>query len=491
MRRLSVTLIAAVSTIAFIQSTSAADLPVKAPVSKAPVLVPYNWTGFYLGGHGGCGWSSTPSPSNYAVDGAETLGVFGTESASGCFRGGQVGYNYQFSNNVVIGIEADLSFGNISSFNNWTQTPELDEVNTWQSKLKTFGTVRGRLGYANGQWLPYVTGGWAFGRNEIRYQGDDGTLTQDTQTHTGWAAGAGVEYMLTRNWSAKLEYMYLGLNSKRYALQIDDDPGVPLGADFGNLGVHTIKIGTNYHFGSDGLTGFLPTFDSRPTASWAGFYVGSHFGCATYDTPTPATFVDATPGTGGFGARTEDSTGCYGGGQIGYNFQLANNIVLGIEGDASFANISSFNTFGTISNGEFETVGWESRLQSFGTLRGRVGYAYGQWLPYATGGWAWGRNRLSVPGNAVHVTPLPPVGASEDTQTHSGWTLGGGVEFAINSNWSWKAEYLYLGLNGKTYAVGLGDDGPTSSTTLDSFGVHTFKTGLNYRFNPGATIGAK
>jgi outer membrane immunogenic protein len=258
-------LLSAAGLVAIATSASAADLAAR-PYTKAPppatVWVP-SWTGFYLGAHGGCGWSRSSTPTNYAVDPGE-IGdpvSFSSDRGEGCFGGGQVGYNYQLSNNVVLGIEADASFGRINSSFNWTQgiaglPGVVDDLNSWESRLTSFGTVRARLGYAAGAWLPYVTGGWAWGRNRLSVAcptscdnfGDPAT-SSDSQTHYGWVVGAGLEYAISQNWSVKAEYLHLELDSKRYNIQVDFDNGVPAGADSGRLKIDTVKAGVNYRFG--------------------------------------------------------------------------------------------------------------------------------------------------------------------------------------------------------------------------------------------------
>jgi outer membrane immunogenic protein len=246
----------------------AADMPVKAPVYKAPPPpAAFAWTGFYLGVHGGCGWANTPNPTNYAVDTFEDLGAFTTEQANGCFGGGQIGYNYQLPNRVVLGIEADAAWANIRSSFSWNQPPgdPFGDVNSWESKLTSFGTVRGRVGYALDQFLPYVTGGFAWGRNRLSSTCPsscdnpfapfpapdiDPQTTTATNTHYGWVLGAGLEYAMNQNWSLKGEYLHLDLGVQRYNVQVDYDFGVPPGADFGRLRIDTIKLGVNYRFGS-------------------------------------------------------------------------------------------------------------------------------------------------------------------------------------------------------------------------------------------------
>jgi outer membrane immunogenic protein len=184
----------------------------------------------------------------------EGPGIFTTASPSGCFGGGQIGYNYQLANNVVVGIEADVSFANFGSSFTWNQDNG-DDINSWESKLTTFGTLRGRLGYALGQWLPYVTGGWAWGRHQLTTTcptscssfGDPAT-SSDTKTHNGWVIGAGLEYAINQNWSVKAEYLHLDLGSERYNIQVDFDDLVPSGLDSGNLKIDVVKFGLNYRF---------------------------------------------------------------------------------------------------------------------------------------------------------------------------------------------------------------------------------------------------
>jgi outer membrane immunogenic protein len=111
MRYLSIAGAAAVSAVAFTQIAAAADMPVKAPVAPVPAPI-YSWTGFYVGVHAGWGWSSytvavTPSPAFVSASGYETNSF--DQNSDGFIGGGQIGYNWQFAPNWVIGIEGDIS----------------------------------------------------------------------------------------------------------------------------------------------------------------------------------------------------------------------------------------------------------------------------------------------------------------------------------------------------------------------------------------------
>jgi outer membrane immunogenic protein len=237
----------------------AADM---SPMLKAPPAMPapFSWTGFYIGGHAGCGWAGAPSITGFNTDDAADIFTHSTESASGCFSGGQIGFDYQFAGGFVFGVLGDISFGKISSFNQSTEDAAslLAESTGWESKLTSFGTARGRLGYAiNGGlpvigglgWMPYVTGGWAWGRNKISSQADAGTFTSDTQSLSGWTIGGGIEYAITPSLSWKGEYLYTRYNSATYAVILDDEPAVLPGLTLDRMNVSTFKTGLNWRLG--------------------------------------------------------------------------------------------------------------------------------------------------------------------------------------------------------------------------------------------------
>jgi outer membrane immunogenic protein len=174
----------------------AADLPAKAPVYKAALAPPlYNWTGFYVGVYDGGGWGQH-NHSN----------VFGSNSynSSGGLIGVTAGYNWQFSNPLVIGLEGDLAWANIKGDDAGSGLA-LDE-----SRYRWLGSVRGRLGYAANNWLFFGTGGWAFAN--IRHTSSSGLLILTTDSfdngRNGWTLGGGVEYAFLQNWTARVDYRY-------------------------------------------------------------------------------------------------------------------------------------------------------------------------------------------------------------------------------------------------------------------------------------------
>jgi outer membrane immunogenic protein len=221
MRRFSSLLISAVSVVAVTQIASAADMPVKAPVAPvAPVAIPYNWTGFYVGGHVGYFWGRTHVEEDGEVveDGAPTNGVIG---------GVLAGYNWQ-NGPLVLGLEGDFGWTNANGTGGGTPAPPPVIVTVTQAPntydLNWTSHVRGRLGYAADRWLFFVAGGLAIADFEFH----EGAITTTTTTipggtYVGWSIGGGVEYAFTRNLIGRVEYLYDNFGHKDYT-GVDGDP---------------------------------------------------------------------------------------------------------------------------------------------------------------------------------------------------------------------------------------------------------------------------
>jgi high affinity Mn2+ porin len=210
-------------------AASAADLPVKAPALKAV----YDWTGFYIGGHVGYGGGSLGPGSNALPE----EGFPFPPSITGVIGGYQAGYNWQLSNHVVLGVEAD------ATFTSPVDQPRLAAA-PFNASIDYANTVRGRAGYAFGRWLPYLTGGFAWGHSHINMNDSAGAVfAEPGAIQTGWTAGAGVEYAVSGNWSAKFEYDYIDLSRRMYDLSSYGLPNVNV-----DPGIHLVKVGLNYRF---------------------------------------------------------------------------------------------------------------------------------------------------------------------------------------------------------------------------------------------------
>jgi high affinity Mn2+ porin len=213
---------------------AAADLSTKLAV-KAPIPASiYDWTGFYVGGHFGYGDASFGPGTNPIP----LQGVFLPPSPTGLIGGFQAGYNRQLSNHLVIGVEAD------SSFPSPIDVPRLAPA-PFNTSIDYVGTLRGRVGYAFGPWMPYLTGGLAWGHTHVLVNDDAGGLLATVKGYqTGWTAGAGVEFAVSGNWSAKAEYEYIDLSQRTYDLGGFGLPGVNV-----DPRIHLAKLGLNYHLG--------------------------------------------------------------------------------------------------------------------------------------------------------------------------------------------------------------------------------------------------
>ncbi|MEW6437998.1 MAG: outer membrane beta-barrel protein [Pseudomonadota bacterium] len=215
----------------------AADLPsTKAPPVYAPPPPALNWSGLYVGGNAGYGWTSGDG-NEFCIDPTGVLngstcqvlppGTSGVASAHGALVGGQLGYNWQ-SGAFVYGIETDLdaAFIRSSTFANGPfgfagggapATPA--GISTSNLDIRSIGTVRARLGYAFAdRLLAYVTGGLAYGdvtANSLFTAPNVGTTYAGSSSswRAGWTVGGGLEYAIDNNWSVKVEGLYYDLGS--------------------------------------------------------------------------------------------------------------------------------------------------------------------------------------------------------------------------------------------------------------------------------------
>lgn len=232
---------AAAVSLLFAGAASAADLAArpytKAPAPATPVMT---WSGFYLGVQGGGGWGSSDEVF-FAAPNTPTFVGTQKYDVSGGFVGGVAGYNWQ-AGALVFGLEGDYHWADISGRSAVINVGVLD---TYFTKLRGFGDIKGRLGYAAGPALFFVSGGAAVGDIQHRYDGVPGNIFVQNTTRWGWTVGAGAEYMFAPNWSAKLEYNYIDLGKST----INYTPAPTTNRSEWTDTFHTVKAGLNYHFG--------------------------------------------------------------------------------------------------------------------------------------------------------------------------------------------------------------------------------------------------
>jgi len=201
---------------------SAADLPRSMPYKAPAAYAPYNWTGVYVGINAGGAWGNS-----------DWSGFAFSNSPSGGMVGGTVGYNWQGAGNPwVFGIEGDID---------WTGIKDSGACGTafsCQTKNDWLGTVRGRVGYAWDRFLPYFTGGVAFGNVDANRTAFAGS----SDTNAGWTIGGGVEGVIVGNWTAKVEYLYVDLGDTTCSAAAC---GTATKVD---LQMSTVRAGLNYRF---------------------------------------------------------------------------------------------------------------------------------------------------------------------------------------------------------------------------------------------------
>lgn len=223
-------LIAAVAALGCLTTSAlAADMFVKPPAYKPAQL--FNWTGFYAGIT--AGWAR--GNSEHTSPGAHV-----DYDIDGFVGGGTIGYNWQFNPNWVVGIEADFSGADIYGSGPSSATFGCGGSNKCETRVTSFGTVRGRIGYAVDRTMYYGTAGWAFAHQRadlLNLAVVDGRVTSN-----GWTAGGGLEQAFANNWTWKIEYLYVGLDKDPYAFFF-----TPFRVET-NFSV--VRVGVNYQFGT-------------------------------------------------------------------------------------------------------------------------------------------------------------------------------------------------------------------------------------------------
>jgi outer membrane immunogenic protein len=205
-----------------VSAAQAADLP--RPSYKAPAYTSadpiFSWTGFYVGANVGYGYGSSDW----------TGPVPASPSPKGFVGGGQLGYNYQYSA-FVFGLEADIDYSTIKG-----DAP--CALGTCTTKNSYIFTGRGRIGYAFDRFLPYITGGVAYGN----IKAEDTVLGGASGSKLGYALGAGLEYAFSGAWSVRAEYLYMDLGNFTC--------GAPCGgaAETVSFKPSLIRLGVNYRF---------------------------------------------------------------------------------------------------------------------------------------------------------------------------------------------------------------------------------------------------
>ena len=413
----------------------------KAPVYKAPVAAT-NWTGCYVGVHGGGGiLTNTSNISN--------TDVFPTPESSGGFAGGQLGCDYQ-TGPIVWGLQGEAAWSRIvDHFDFSLTTVEVTSDLVWNAD----GAVR--AGVAIDRGLFYGKAGVAGGRFGFFSKDSHIGSHQGSATLAGLLLAGGVEYALAPNWSVLLEYDRI-VYASRNVHSDGTGTAVPFDANLSAI-VTEVKAGVNYRFGGAAL----PLTSTRsqnllpaPATDWTGCYVGVHAGGGV--------LADTFTSFDGGNFTTVDGGGAVAGGQAGCNYQ-AGMTVFGVEGDAAWSNIAN-----RFSRSTLAFMGVSSdRHRWTADIAARGGFAFEHALLYGKAGAAAGRFDFFTSDSFGDFL--------QGNATLTGLLLGLGVEYAFAPNWSAKLEYNHVGYLSRTVALG-------PLNTSDSTTTNTVKAGINYKF---------
>ena len=236
----------------------AADLPMK---SEMPIAPRFSWTGCYLGGHvgGGRGSKAMTDPVQLVQDSLNgagtTVGVTTvTTSPTGAVVGGEIGCDYEFSNNFVVGIEGTAS-GTTMKASSLVGLPFTGQSALVQANNDFLASVTGRIGYAFDNVLVYGRGGFAVAGDKYNVSGGDFNgggpfFFQGLDNRYGWVAGGGIDWAFTRHWSMNVEYDYYGFGNGNI-LMTDQISGATGVVNFRQT-VQVVKVGFNFHIGGAG-----------------------------------------------------------------------------------------------------------------------------------------------------------------------------------------------------------------------------------------------
>ncbi len=464
----------------------AADLRVKA---VPPAQSVYNWTGFYVGGHVGYGQGMKDWRQGSDFD----------YQVRGFLGGGQVGYNQQVGN-LVFGIEADASWGNIKgdqTVNLGGALLGLAQTSVASTSIDGLATLTGRLGLAQDRWLVYVKGGaaWAHERHDLAVSlnvvgppAATAALTANgSEDRLGYVFGIGSEWAFWGNWSFKSEYNYIHLGTRQVGFTgIQTAPGItlPFANDFDiQQSLHLAKFGVNYRFGPAAPHAIAPARPA-PGYNWTGAWVGAQVGYGWGDEHWPD-FVPAD----GF-----DVKGWLGGVSAGANVQ-AGIFVVGVESEWLWTGVKGGRReVTTLFGGATQTLDLATKVDWLSLNSVRVGFVpTDRLMVYGKAGVAFAQERHDINASVV----VPGVGSQtldlSGRALHTGWLAGIGAEYAFLGNWSAKLEYNYINF-GPQNATTTGLQTISTPLLVTSIAtgqalsdirqdMHLVKLGINYHFN--------
>jgi outer membrane immunogenic protein len=441
--------LAGVSTLALslhLANAAVAADPPQAPVP--PVFIPeagQSWTGPYIGAFVGAGG---------IVDNIELPGLgpgnFNGVGGEGLFGGLMLGYNFQVSNNFVIGIEGEIGITDLTTDLSIPVAPiSLDAQPEWTA------AVSGRLGWLTSpKTMLYLIGGYSYADYNVDIAAFGGAASFSQDYH-GFHVGTGIETHISNSLTARVEYRYTQYGGEDWGTAgfLDVEPSS-----------HTGRIALAYNFydfGPDGATSTAPAYAPD---SWTGFYAGLYGGAG-------AIVNDIALSVGG-GAGTFNGIGgegLLGGGMIGYDHQFGANWVAGIQGEIGITDLTTeLNIPGAIS--------LDAQPEWTAAVSGRLG-----WLPmpetmlYVIGGYSYADYNVDIAAFG---------GAASFSQDYHGFHVGTGIETYLAKNVTARVEYRYTQYGGEDWGVsGPGPAGANFPISLDvEPSSHTGLLGIVWKF---------
>jgi outer membrane immunogenic protein len=398
-----------------------------------PPLSAFNWSGFYIGVGGGAGAVvhelNSPFLGGVALNGIGGEGVFGEVT---------IGYDHVFAERLLVGVFADARYGGIGTD---LDIPDLALSGSIDAK---YGFDVGlRLGYlVTPSTLGYVLGGYSWQRFDLSTSIPG--IAYDWNAD-GFVVGAGLETVLSGNWTLKTEYRYA-----QYS-----------GEDFGSGGLivakpstHTVHAGLNYRFGAEG--GAAASFQG-PVYNWTGLHIGASVGAGglVHD-------LDVPP-LGGFGFNGIGAEGVFGEVSVGYDWEFGGGWVVGAMANARYSSVSTTLDVGPLVNASVDADWGYDILARFGRKLGD------STLVYALGGYSWQHFEVDISN--------PALGNVYDWGA-SGYSVGGGIETALSERTTLGLEYRYSAYSGEDFIAGLG--GPAGLVDV-SPSSHTVRLGLKVK----------
>lgn len=400
-------LVAAAGLLCCAAGAQAADLPLRTapPVYTTPVVA-NNWEGFYVGSTFGYNFT------NFHTRQVTSRSI----STSGQSGGGLVGYNFQYGR-FVFGPEGSIDL-------NLVRRDELGQAGLAASHLDSLYDIRlrGRLGYAFGDFLPFVAGGAVI--NET-YQSTvaPNNYFGSVKREVGYTVGAGIDYKINPSRFLPFQNTFLNGFLGPMVLRLEylhDD--VPTSTFAFNGGTFRTRSDTNAvrasiisRFGDNAPR---PYADAAGNVNWAGGYGGLLGGGASLKTHTrlasggPKNVFDVTGGIGGLYAGT--------------NFIFRDHYMLGFDGSTAFTDIT-----GSGSEPASERVKFRQYVQA--DIRARAGYAFGRFLPFVAAGVAFGRSEQTDTNT----------GSERGRVNSEALTFGAGLDYRLTERVSLRGEYLY------------------------------------------------